>query len=117
MIQINIGRRDYEVGDLAVTHDRNGRSWLVEVLGRNKIGYNARLTMMTLNKETGKYSVERHVKGTFGGTYGGVSHDQMRKIRPEEIDFQSLADWQKYVETEREKTDRVNRAMAAAALG
>jgi len=92
MLSIDIHTRsEYKEGDLAVT-EQGGMRFLVEVLGDLGKSYRARLSRMIPDEKTGKYSVlcDR-------GTFSGVPKKKMRPLRLDEIDFQSLAEWQSFI--------------------
>ena len=103
MITINLDiarKREYQVGDLAITYGRgqdSDRADLVEVLKVHKWGYSARLTGMERDPATGRFKI-RNTR--YQGTYGGVPRKQMSKFRLEDIDFESLAEWQKFRDIE-----------------
>jgi hypothetical protein len=100
MLSINITRKDeYKPGDLGFTTQEDSTPWLVEVLKVHSWGYESRLTRMQLSKETGRHSVDCNSSGT----YGSVPKEKMQRFRLENIDFESVAGWQRFVDTNRDK--------------
>ena len=102
-LRFDISRKDeYSQGDLGIQASDDGSKWLAEVLQVHNWGYYARLTRLELDEESGRYKV---ICGW--GTFGSVSRDKMEKFRPDNFDFQSLANWQKYVDDgERERAGK-----------
>ena len=101
MISIEVRKtREYAIGDLMVAENDDGTRWLAEVLEVHNSWYRARMTPLKMDEQTGKY----HVSSPDFGTFSGVQNNQIRKFRLDEIDFQSLAEWQKYVEKDRARS-------------
>ena len=90
---------DYKPGDIGFTIQGDNSAWLVEVLEKSKSSkHYSRLTRMTLNPETNRYSLECSI-----GTYSFIPRKEIQKLRLDNVDFSSLASWQNYVDNKRDK--------------
>jgi len=94
-------KHTYEVGDIAMTLDTEGRSWLVEVTDVQRRGYQAKLTPMTRDRARGLYEVDIQRLSMDNlvqdHTYGFVLANKMIRLRPDNVDFASIGLWQEHL--------------------
>jgi len=91
-------REKYKPGDLGFTIQGDDTPWLAEVLQVDRGGYKARLIKLFVD-DTGRYSIDE----ISSGTYGYVPRNQMQNLRFRNMNFKSLAEWQKREERQRGK--------------
>src|SRR3989338_8744602 len=100
MIDIHIGR-EYFPGDVAMTLRPNDAAWLVEVLSVRRGGYEARLTPMTKDPQSGLYKMDVREPTPkmmlddsrfhpLEGTYSFVRARNMIRLRLDNADFASV---------------------------
>ncbi len=88
--------RKYQPGDMGFLFDGHENSSLVEIISFHDWGYRIIRTPMTFNTNSGRYEIQ-----CTAGMISNVTNGMIENLRWDNIDMNSLAKWQEYIDKQR----------------